>query len=95
MVISLPLYILHLSTAFTTAIITYTFLKITLNTLLQCRSTDALDVFFEDVQVSDVTKIAVIGCGCSVATVPVAQVSHYWNISQVIKCPCIIAMVQL
>ena len=29
------------------------------------------------------TKLAVIGCGCSVATEPVAEISHQWNISQV------------
>ena len=28
-------------------------------------------------------KIALIGCGCSVATEPVAEISHKWNISQV------------
>lgn len=28
-------------------------------------------------------KIALIGCGCSVATEPVAEISHHWNISQV------------
>ena len=28
-------------------------------------------------------KIAVVGCGCSPATEPVAEISHHWNISQV------------
>ena len=31
------------------------------------------------------TKLAIVGCGCSVATEPVAEISHQWNISQVCK----------
>ena len=31
----------------------------------------------------DSVKIGLIGCGCSVATEPVAEISHRWNISQV------------
>ena len=34
-------------------------------------------------QLSAVPKIAVIGCGCSTATEPVAEISHYWNITHV------------
>ena len=49
----------------------------------QCTRTDSLDVFFEDTQLDAVPKIAVIGCGCSVATEPVAEISHHWNITQV------------
>ena len=49
----------------------------------QCIRTDSLDAFFKDTQLSAVTKIAVIGCGCSTATEPVAEISHYWNITQV------------
>ena len=41
-----------------------------------------MDAFFNDVQSLPV-KLAVIGCGCSVATEPVAEISHRWNISQV------------
>ena len=35
--------------------------------------------------------MALLGCGCSQATIPVAETSHYWNIPQV-KCDfmCII-----
>lgn len=40
-------------------------------------------MFFEDTQESAVPKIAVIGCGCSTATEPVAEIIHYWNITQV------------
>ena len=40
-------------------------------------------MFFTEVQSGAVPKIAVVGCGCSVATEPVAEISHYWNIPQV------------
>ena len=30
-------------------------------------------------------KLAVVGCGCSIATEPVAEISHQWNISQVVE----------
>ena len=48
----------------------------------QCNRGRSLDVFFDEVQ-SEPTKIALLGCGCSVATEPVAEISHQWNISQV------------
>ena len=51
--------------------------------ILQCTRTDSLDAFFNDTQFSAVPKIAVIGCGCSTATEPVAEISHYWNITHV------------
>ena len=50
---------------------------------MQCTRSDSLDVFFEDILFSVVPKIAVIGCGCSTATEPVAEISHHWNITQV------------
>jgi hypothetical protein len=31
----------------------------------------------------DPVEIAVVGCGCTVATEPVAEISHRWNIPQV------------
>ena len=31
-------------------------------------------------------KLAVLGCGCSVATEPVAEISDFWNITHVRKC---------
>ena len=40
-------------------------------------------MFFKDMQPGAVPKIAVIGCGCSVATEPVAEISHHWNITHV------------
>ena len=33
----------------------------------------------------DRTKIAAVGSGCTLATEPAAEVSHFWNISQVNK----------
>ena len=50
---------------------------------LQCHRGRSLDAFFEGIQ-SDPVKLAVVGCGCSLATEPVAEISHQWNISQVI-----------
>ena len=51
--------------------------------LLQCSRTESLDVFFNEVQASSVPRIAIIGSGYSTAE-PVAEISHYWNISQVV-----------
>ena len=50
--------------------------------VLQCQRIRALDEFFDGIQV-DPVEIAVIGSGCSVATEPVAEISHRWNIPQV------------
>ena len=49
---------------------------------LQCHPKSALDEFFRGIW-SEPVKLAVVGCGCSVATEPVAEISHKWNISQV------------
>ena len=57
--------------------------------IIQCSRTESLNVFFNEIQVSSVPKIAIIGCGCSTATEPVAEISHYWNISQVQLLPII------
>ena len=40
-----------------------------------------MDAYFDGIFGSK--KLAVIGCGCSVATEPVAEISHQWNISHV------------
>ena len=50
---------------------------------MQCLRSESLDQFFNGIQ-SQPVKLAVVGCGCSVATEPVAEISHRWNISQVI-----------
>ena len=39
-------------------------------------------MFFQGI-LSDPVKLAVVGCGCSVATTPVAEISYQWNITQV------------
>lgn len=49
---------------------------------MQCHRGVSSDTFFEGI-LSDPVKVAVVGCGCSVATEPVAEISHRWNISQV------------
>ena len=49
---------------------------------LQCNSTLALGAFLSNVSVGS-DKIAVIGCGCSVATEAVAAISSFWNITHV------------
>ena len=48
----------------------------------QCHHVRSLDEFFKGIQ-SGPVKLAVVGCGCSVATEPVAEISHQWNISHV------------
>ncbi|KAL5471263.1 hypothetical protein EMCRGX_G029359 [Ephydatia muelleri] len=48
----------------------------------QCQYDKSLDAFFQGIQSAPV-KLAVIECGCSVATEPVAAISHHWNISQI------------
>ena len=53
--------------------------------IMQCQRMEALDVFF-NVILKEPMKIAVVGCGCSVATEPVAEISHRWNIPQVHDC---------
>ena len=50
---------------------------------VQCNRTVALDAFFDQI-IPGPTKLAVIGSGCSVATEPTAEVSHYYNITQVV-----------
>ena len=57
--------------------------KCHLNNIMQCLRGQSLNAFFEGIQ-SNPVKLAVVGCGCSTATEPVAEISHHWNISQVI-----------
>ena len=54
----------------------------------------SLDEFFKGIQ-SEPVKLAVVGCGCSVATEPVAEISHHWNISQVYMYRHIIKIIAL
>ena len=43
-----------------------------------------MDAFFDEIAF-DPVKLFIVGCGCSVASEPVAEISHRWNISQVIN----------
>ena len=43
----------------------------------------SIDTFFDGV-LSEPVKIAVVGCGCSVASQPIAEILDQWNISQVL-----------
>ena len=52
------------------------------NIIMQCLHVNALNVFFDGIQTEPV-EIAVVGCGCSFATEPVAEISHRWSIPQV------------
>ena len=52
---------------------------------MQCKRQKSYDAFFDGI-LSDPVKLAVVGSGCSVATEPIAEISHYWNISQVSHC---------
>lgn len=42
----------------------------------------SIDTFFDGIR-SSLVKIAVVGCGCSVASEPIAEIVDQWNISQV------------
>jgi hypothetical protein len=52
--------------------------------LLQCETygTTALDALYTELLQSP-TKVGIIGSGCSLATEPTAQISHYYNITHV------------
>ena len=49
---------------------------------IQCQRTSALDALLPQI-IHTPTKIGVIGAGCSVATEPTGEISHYFNITQV------------
>ena len=54
---------------------------------VQCNHSVALESFFHQVVWKEPVKLALIGGGCSVATEPTADVSHFYNITQVLsKC---------
>ena len=53
---------------------------------LQCDRTRSLDLFFATVAQADPPVLGLLGCGCSVASEPVAEIIHHWNISQVSWC---------
>ena len=52
--------------------------------ITQCDEKASLDAFMERFRGdSQPTYVSLLCCGCSAATIPVALVSHYWNIPQV------------
>ena len=53
-----------------------------LDSYFQCNRTESLEALFSQILYKP-TKLAVIGSGCSVATEPTAEVSHFYNISHV------------
>ena len=57
--------------------------KCTFQIMLQCNRTESLNALYSLI-LHEPKKLAVIGSGCSVATEPTAEVSHYYNITQVI-----------
>ena len=50
--------------------------------MLQCERTTALNALYAGLLEPPI-KIAVVGAGCSVATEPTAEISHYYNLTQV------------
>lgn len=51
--------------------------------MMQCNHSVALRSFFHQVVWNGPVKLALIGSGCSVATEPTADISHFYNITQV------------
>ena len=52
------------------------------NYYAQCAVQPSLEAFFDGIN-SNPVKLGVVGCGCSVASEPVAAIVHQWNIPQV------------
>ena len=52
---------------------------------LQCVRSFSQDTLFKQLEEKERTKIAIIGSGCSLATEPSAEISHFFNIPQVIR----------
>ena len=50
---------------------------------MQCNRRRSLDIFLKGVLSESITELAVVGCGCSSATEPVAEIIQQWNISLV------------
>ena len=50
---------------------------------IQCARTPSLDRFFTEITDTPPNKVFLLGCGCSIATVPVGQISHFWEIIHV------------
>ena len=53
---------------------------------MQCTSISALESFlyqFDNESQAEPTYLSTLCCGCSSATIPVAEISHHWNIPHV------------
>ena len=51
-------------------------------TCMQCHRSLSLSQFFATVPQATPPVLGLLGCGCSVASEPVAEIIHHWNISQ-------------
>ena len=60
---------------------------IIMNINIQCNRTVSLNALHSQL-FHEPKKLAVIGSGCSLATEPAAEVSHYYNITQVSYVAC-------
>lgn len=56
---------------------------------MQCNRTLSLNLFFATVAQATPPVLGLLGCGCSVASEPVAEIIHHWNISQVNPNKCL------
>ena len=56
--------------------------------MIQCHRVRAIgisiDAFFDGI-LSEPVKLAVVGCGCSVATILIAEISDQWNIHRYVN----------
>ena len=53
---------------------------------MQCDGTASLDAFIEHFRKdSKPTYVSLLCCGCSTADIAIAEISHYWNIPQVLS----------
>ena len=50
----------------------------------QCVRYQSHRTLFSQLREENRTKIAAVGSGCTLATEPAAEVSHFWNIPQVL-----------
>jgi len=74
--------LIHTKTSILTNTPKYTIPAINYVLFMQCERQTALTSFLKNISIGN-DKLAVIGCGCSIATVAVAEVSWLWNITQV------------
>ena len=53
---------------------------------MQCTGISALESFLSQFDnTTEPTYVSVMCCGCGSATIPVAEISHHWNVPQVSK----------